>query len=316
MLASLRTQHPSQLEVNPWDVTWFLALNTRVAPFDDVRVRRALNFAVDRERLRDLTVGQGLGRLTCQVLPPDFDGYRRYCPYTAEPSASGAWSAPDLARARQLVRSSGTAGQTVTVWIPSWIHFGAAAGRYVVSVLDSLGLQGALPAPQADPYAGEDSFTLQVGFYGWGPDFAAPAGFIVPALTCGAYNPVSSENENAAEFCDPAIDREIARAQSLQTSDPEAASRLGPRSTATSPTRRRGSPSQTASARGHLDPGRQLPVQPPVGHPARPALGSLNAAQLCRGQNAVPTRPRSDTQQWWRALLDLDPFGLACARRK
>jgi peptide/nickel transport system substrate-binding protein len=31
---------------------------------------------------------------------------------------------------------------------------------------------------------------------------------------------------NFSEFCDPAIDREIARAQALQTTDPDAASRL------------------------------------------------------------------------------------------
>ena len=37
---------------------------------------------------------------------------------------------------------------------------------------------------------------------------------------------MNAENENVAEFCDRAIDREIARARSLQTSDPETASRL------------------------------------------------------------------------------------------
>ena len=184
--------------VNPSLGTYFLVLNTRVAPFDDVRVRQALNFAVDRARLRDLTVGQRLGQVTCQVLPPDFDGYRPYCPYTAEPSASGAWSAPNLARAQRLVRSSGTAGQTVTVWIPDWTPFDADAGRYVVSVLDSLGYKarfrsrfrirvGSRFRSLTDPYPVEDKLHLQAGFAGWVPDFAAPSGFFVPTLTCGAY---------------------------------------------------------------------------------------------------------------------------------
>jgi peptide/nickel transport system substrate-binding protein len=184
-----------------------------------------LNFAVDRGHLRDITIGQGLGQLTCQVLPPDFQGYRRYCPYTAKRTASGAWTAPDLARAQRLVRSSGTAGQAVTVWIPDWIRFGADAGRYVVSVLKNLGYKARFRfAP--DPYSVEDKLHLQAGFYVWAPDFAAPSGFFVATLTCGAYNPVNSQNANTAELCDPVIDREIVHARSLQTSDPEAASGL------------------------------------------------------------------------------------------
>ena len=45
-------------------------------------------------------------------------------------------------------------------------------------------------------------------------------------LTCGAYKTDPAQNFNASGFCDPAIDREIARADALQTTNPEAASRL------------------------------------------------------------------------------------------
>ncbi len=220
-LASVRTQHASQLELNPWVITYYLALNTRVEPFDDVRVRRALNLAVDRQRLLDLAFGPGLGQATCQVLPPGLLGYRRYCPYTAGPNASGAWTGPDMAHARQLVRASGAAGRTVTVWMPHLPHFDAAAGRYVVSVLDDLGFKARLRSTGQN-VATDD----QVVFTGWYPDYAAPSGMVVPTLTCSAYKPVPSENSNYAAFCDRAIDREIAHARSLEIGDPEAASRL------------------------------------------------------------------------------------------
>ncbi|HUK45031.1 MAG TPA: BTAD domain-containing putative transcriptional regulator, partial [Gaiellaceae bacterium] len=121
LLSTLLTQHPGQLAVDPWDITFSLVLNTRLPPFDDVRVRKALNFAVDRRKLRNLTIGPGLGQLACQILPPDFPGYQPYCPYTAHPTAGGAWSAPDLARARRLVRASRTAGEAITVWMPPWL---------------------------------------------------------------------------------------------------------------------------------------------------------------------------------------------------
>ena len=225
LLDSVRTQHASQLEVNPSHNTWFLVLNTRVPPFNDLRARQALNFAVDRQQLRDLTLGQGLGEVTCQILPPNFYGYQRYCPYTAAPGKSGVWTSPDLARARALVRASGTAGQSVTVWMPPWIPFAKApgVGGYLVSVLDSLGYKAHYRAPATlDPFQHEDELRVQAGFYAWGPDFASPASFIGTVLTCG----VSEKNGNTARFCDPAIDREIARAQALQPSDPDAASLL------------------------------------------------------------------------------------------
>ena len=132
---------------------------------------------------------------------------------------------PDLERARQLVRASGTAGQAVTVWIQTGIGFGAAAGRYIVSVLDNLGYKARFQLA-ADPFNEEDKLRLQAGFNAWYPDFPTPAGFFNATLTCGAYNPINSESSNLAEFCDPTIDHEIAHAQSLQTNDPEAAPQL------------------------------------------------------------------------------------------
>jgi peptide/nickel transport system substrate-binding protein len=114
---------------------------------------------------------------------------------------------------------------SVTVWIPKWIHFGANAGGYVASVLQSLGFDAHFRIT-AEPYNDEDKLRLQAGFYGWGSDFATAAGFIEPTLTCKAYNPMNARNTNTAEFCDRSVDRQIARAQSLQTSAPQTSSRL------------------------------------------------------------------------------------------
>jgi YVTN family beta-propeller protein len=209
LLAQLRTQHASQLEITPWAITYFVALNTRHAPFDDARARRALNLAVDRTRLRDLAFGPGLGQVTCQVIPPSLTGYRRYCPY----------GAPNLARARTLVRASQTAGMNVTVWMPANIpHFDKAAGRYLVSVLHRLGYRAQLRSTGINVATSD-----QAVFSGWYPDYPAPYG-MVSALTCAAYNPHPAENLNYAGFCSPKIDREIKQAQSLETSDPKASS--------------------------------------------------------------------------------------------
>ena len=61
-----------------------VVLNTHVAPFDDRRVRRALNYAVDRGSEAALGGPKGeLATPTCQLLPASIPGHRPYCPYHA-----------------------------------------------------------------------------------------------------------------------------------------------------------------------------------------------------------------------------------------
>ena len=57
-LERLRPLHSSQMPSNPTPNTRYLYLNVRSRPFDDVRVRRALNYAVDREQLVALLAGR------------------------------------------------------------------------------------------------------------------------------------------------------------------------------------------------------------------------------------------------------------------
>ena len=108
--------HRSQLRINPQLITGFLFLNVNAPPFNDLRVRQAVNLALDRGRVAAGYGGPLAAEPTCQILPPGLAGYRRYCPYTRDPAADGSWHAPDLARARRLVAASGTAGMQVTVW--------------------------------------------------------------------------------------------------------------------------------------------------------------------------------------------------------
>ncbi|MBM3263244.1 MAG: ABC transporter substrate-binding protein [candidate division Zixibacteria bacterium] len=63
-----------QVESQPLNATYYLSLNTEMPPFDDVRVRRALNHAIDRERIVRLISDRGI--VAKGVLPPGMPGFK------------------------------------------------------------------------------------------------------------------------------------------------------------------------------------------------------------------------------------------------
>lgn len=69
---------------NPQVSTIYIAINTKMKPFDDVRVRRALNMAIDKERIIKLLNGRGT--VANQILPPLMPGYdKAYQGYRYDP---------------------------------------------------------------------------------------------------------------------------------------------------------------------------------------------------------------------------------------
>ena len=214
LLTEVKTQHASQLHVDPVPGTYFYLLDARLRPFNDVRVRRALNYAVDRDAVIEVARGADVAQTTCQVLPPNFPGYRPYCPYTANPSASGRWVAPDLARARRLVSASGTKGERVTVWAED-----KAEGEYVATLLRRLGYRTQLKTvtPFIPDYVDaifDPRNKVQIAAFRWFADYPAASGFI------------NAEIFDCSYFCDRRIDRQIARARALQATDARSASAL------------------------------------------------------------------------------------------
>ncbi len=227
-VARLATHYTSQLHSGPQAATIALTLNTRVAPFDKLAARRAVNDAINRNTVVALNGGPLAVQATCQVLPPTMPGYRPYCPYTILPSPGGAWTAPNLALSRRLVRESGTHGDHVTVLysneatpFPS-----PATARYLASVLDALGYRATLRMTGQSDYwgmLGDSRDKVQAGFFSWYEDYPSPSDFIDPLFTCGSFLPDNQNNLNVAEFCDPRIDTQAQSALTSWPGDPTAA---------------------------------------------------------------------------------------------
>jgi peptide/nickel transport system substrate-binding protein len=228
-LSELAAHYAQQFHSEPGGATDSLIMNTRVTPFNSVLVRRALNFAIDRAWLVSLAGGPLAAQPTCQILPPDMAGYQPYCPYTVNPSPSGSWVAPSLEEAQELVFASGTRGMDVTVLAEPSDATGPSesVSRYVVTVLDRIGYRASLRVAASESAffqtLGDSRAHAQIGWFPWVQDYPDPSDFITPVLTCSAFASQSQSNVNDAEFCDPAIDNAVQRAQALEPTAPGAA---------------------------------------------------------------------------------------------
>lgn len=83
-------------------------LNSDVPPFDNVKVRQAVNHAINRSQIQRVWGGPSVGTPTDQILPPSVPDWRDYAAYPME---------PDLEKAKQLMQESG-----VTTPIETIIH--------------------------------------------------------------------------------------------------------------------------------------------------------------------------------------------------
>jgi peptide/nickel transport system substrate-binding protein len=230
---TLARRYASQLHIDPIAATFALVMNTRVAPFDRLAVRRALNYAIDRNRAVRFIGSPLIAQPTCQILPPTLAGYRPYCPYTLDPGPSGSWTAPDFARAEHLVAGSNTRGMKVTLFANPPFPTAPALqiGRYVVRVLDRLGYRASLKVVSSNNPSGIGALADsrrkgQIGWFTWYQDYPTPSNFIDALLSCHAFVPRTWGNINLAELCDRQIDAQIQQAYSLQRSDPAAAGEL------------------------------------------------------------------------------------------
>jgi len=222
-LDQLAARFPSRLRLNTAFATEYFFLNTRVEPFDDVRVRRAIAYAFDAEAYVDQA--RGVYAPACKLLPPNFPAYAPTCPFETT-------RINRLGRARALVQAAGVEGARVTVWVPQPQQ---ARGEYLASILELLEFRAVVRTIPIDRTGGaskyfgtvaDSSTGAQIGYGGWGADYPSASGFIPPILSCAAFIPESGFNQNLAEFCDPKLDAKMERAASLQSQDPPAATLL------------------------------------------------------------------------------------------
>jgi peptide/nickel transport system substrate-binding protein len=202
LLAQVQAQAADRYAKEPTVSGEYFFLNVKEKPFSSIKVREAVNYALDRRALQRLD--SGMLQPACFFLPEGMPGHpTAACPH-GEPE-----SAPNLAKARELVRQSGLAGTAVTVWGGSRAPHKEFVDYYA-GVLNEIGLKASVKiVADAQYYAtvGNTANKPQTGWLSFSQDFPNPIDFY---KLLDAKSIIPNENHNLSQVNDPHIQAEIA----------------------------------------------------------------------------------------------------------
>jgi peptide/nickel transport system substrate-binding protein len=223
------SKYTGQVHVNTLTADYYFALNTRRPPFNNLQARQAINYAANRSAYVKIYGGPSLAVPTCQILPPNFPSYTPYCPYTAG-SSHTKWTGPDLAKAKQLVQQSHTAGMKVVVDSTN-DQVGKAFAEQMVSDLNAIGYKAStqlLASSIQYPFVqnSSNSGKWNVGYSAWYQDYPAASDFLNVLLGCGTIHPNSDASPNIAAYCDQATQSKINQAETMGATNPSGAAAL------------------------------------------------------------------------------------------
>jgi len=189
----------TQFRVEPTISTYYFWMNTKEPPFDDVKVRQAVNYAVDSAALERVYSGQIKG--TQQILPPGMPGYEKLELYPH-----------DMEKAKEMLKEANPSDMDITVWTDTESP-NNEAGEYYEGVLKELGFNTKLKILNADNYftviGNQSTPDLDTGWSDWFQDYPHPNDFFQPLLSGESI--LQTNNGNFANISDPELNEETAK---------------------------------------------------------------------------------------------------------
>jgi peptide/nickel transport system substrate-binding protein len=178
---------PYRAEV-PSASVFALGLNTELPPFDNVHVRRAVAFALDRRKLEKLNPGEVIA--AGQVLPP------MLAPYDPDLPSLQRF---DLERAKEEMRLAGLPNgwsEPVTVWVRG--EGDVRLAELFQQELKAIGIEIELKLVTFATYLRETGRprVAQAAFTGWHQDFPDPSNFMDILFHSRSIHPQNSENRS------------------------------------------------------------------------------------------------------------------------
>jgi peptide/nickel transport system substrate-binding protein len=190
-----RVEHPIS--------TYFFWMNTQKPPFDDLKVRQAVNYAIDSAALERIYAGTLSA--SHQILPEGMPGHEAFNLYPH-----------NMAKAKQLIKEADPSDRNITVWTDNE-GSNEKAGAYYQGVLEELGFNAKLKT-LGESYFGvisnRSTPDLDTGWVSWLQDYPHPNDFFQPLLDGESITPTG--NTNLSNINDPKLNAKIARLGSEQ----------------------------------------------------------------------------------------------------
>jgi peptide/nickel transport system substrate-binding protein len=173
----------------------FLWMNTTLPPFDDLKVRQAVNYAINPAKIERLFAGELTS--THQILPPGVPGYQKIDLYPY-----------DIAKAKSLIEEASPGDLDITFWTD---NLNEEAGENFKAVLEEIGFNAKLKVVNADNYftviGDEKTPDLDIGFASYAADYPDPNAFFEPLLSGASILPTN--NTNLPRIDDPELNAKI-----------------------------------------------------------------------------------------------------------
>ncbi len=183
---------------------------TDKAPFDNPKLRQAVNFAVDRTQNAKIIGGKLKREPWSQLLSKNL---------MADQPTDIYPDTPDVEKAKALVAESGVA----TPIKIELVHFAEdpapQQAQAIKESLDAVGFDVTLKAVSSDAFYGvldDDTASWSIGLAGWGQDYSDAITFFRPLLSCPGGKPTGS---NYGNFCDAAFDAKIDEINKMPVGD-------------------------------------------------------------------------------------------------
>jgi YVTN family beta-propeller protein len=190
----------------------YLLLNSQRPLFADVRLRRAVNYAIDRPALVAETqrfLSYGLfsgGRPNDQYLPPSLPGYSTQALYPR--------NGPDLPTGRRLAGGQRGTAVLFTCNKPPCPQIAAIVRHDLAQIGIQVQIRE-LPYGVMFARASHRNAAFDILLLGWAPDYPDPANFLNTLFGNQSSKVGASESANFAHFDDPRYNRDFAAAARL-----------------------------------------------------------------------------------------------------
>lgn len=196
-LGEVQSRYAARFKKQPTVSTYYFYMNVKQPPFNDLKVRQAVNYAIDPAALQ--RIYGGLQTPTQQVLPPTMAGYQKFELYPH-----------NLNKAKQLIKQANPSDKDITVWTDTDTP-NDKAGEYMQSVLKTLGFNAKLKIINGSVYfdviGNQKTANNDIGWNDWLEDYPHPNDFFDPLLN--GENIAQVGNLNTGLYDNPAVNKKV-----------------------------------------------------------------------------------------------------------